>query len=135
MFDIGFAELLLIAVVGLLVLGPERLPGAVRTTSLWIGRLRRSFSSMKQEIEREIGADEIRRQLHNESVMASLNESKDKLQNKLNSASDELRTLEQRLSPASDADRGDTEQVGDTDAQPPHNDATPSSDSDSSKTP
>ena len=41
MFDIGFAELLLIAVVGLLVIGPERLPSAIRTTSLWLGRLRR----------------------------------------------------------------------------------------------
>ena len=134
MFDIGFAELLLIAVVGLLVLGPERLPGAVRTTSLWVGRLRRSFSSMKQEIEREIGADEIRRQLHNESVMASLNESKDKLQHNLNSASDELRTLEQRLSPASETDPSDGEQDG---APPPADSAAPpSTDSDnSSKTP
>ena len=43
MFDIGFAELLLIAVLGLLVLGPERLPTAVRTISLWLGRLREAL--------------------------------------------------------------------------------------------
>ena len=38
MFDIGFSELLLIAIIGLLVLGPERLPTAIRTASLWLGR-------------------------------------------------------------------------------------------------
>ena len=125
MFDIGFAELLLIAVVGLLVIGPERLPSAIRTTSLWLGRLRRSFSSMKQEIEREIGADEIRRQLHNESVMASLNESKDKLQGNLNAASDELRLLEQRLSPSSDTPNQE-EEAAPSDAL--HDSDTPPSD-------
>lgn len=69
MFDIGFSELLLVGLVALLVLGPERLPGAVRTASLWIGRLKRSFSAIKAEVEREIGADEIRRQLHNEQIL------------------------------------------------------------------
>ncbi|EWC43277.1 Sec-independent protein translocase subunit TatB [Pseudomonas stutzeri] len=69
MFDIGFTELLLVGLVALLVLGPERLPGAVRTTGLWIGRLKRSFSNIKAEVEREIGADEIRRQLHNERIL------------------------------------------------------------------
>lgn len=69
MFDIGFTELLLVGLVALLVLGPERLPGAVRTASLWIGRLKRSFSAIKAEVEREIGADEIRRQLHNEQIL------------------------------------------------------------------
>ncbi|MDX1370266.1 Sec-independent protein translocase protein TatB [Pseudomonas sp.] len=69
MFDIGFAELLLVGIVALLVLGPERLPGAVRTAGLWIGRLKRSFSTIKAEVEREIGADEIRRQLHNEQIL------------------------------------------------------------------
>lgn len=80
MFDIGFAELLLIFIVGLLVLGPERLPAAIRTVSLWAGRIRRSFQGMKADIERELGADEIRRQLHNESILNSLNDSKQDLQ-------------------------------------------------------
>ena len=69
MFDIGFTELLLIGVVALVVLGPERLPGAVRMAGLWIGRIKRSFSAIKAEVEREIGADEIRRQLHNEQIL------------------------------------------------------------------
>jgi sec-independent protein translocase protein TatB len=69
MFDIGFSELLLVGIVALVVLGPDRLPGAVRTAGLWIGRIKRSFSAIKAEVEREIGADEIRRQLHNEQIL------------------------------------------------------------------
>lgn len=80
MFDIGFSELLLVAVVGLLVLGPERLPTAVRTTSLWIGRLRRQFTEIRTEVEREIGADEIRAQLRNEEIMDQLRESQEVLE-------------------------------------------------------
>ncbi|MDZ3994136.1 Sec-independent protein translocase protein TatB [Pseudomonas sp. Teo4] len=69
MFGISFSELLLVGLVALLVLGPERLPGAARTAGLWIGRLKRSFNSIKMEVEREIGADDIRRQLHNEHIL------------------------------------------------------------------
>lgn len=69
MFDIGFTELLLAGLVALVILGPERLPVAARIAGLWIGRLKRSFNSIKSEVEREIGADEIRRQLHNERIM------------------------------------------------------------------
>lgn len=72
MFDIGFQELLLIGVVSLLIMGPERLPGAIRTSSLWISRLRNSFRDIKADIEREIGVDEIKQQIHNESIMKSL---------------------------------------------------------------
>jgi sec-independent protein translocase protein TatB len=69
MFDIGFPELVLIAIVGLLVIGPERLPETLRTLGLWLGRMRRSFTTVKAEIEKEIGMDEVKRQLHNESIM------------------------------------------------------------------
>ena len=72
MFDVSFYEFFLAAVVMLLVLGPQRLPGALRTLGLWIGRLRRSYYNVKTEIEREIGMDEVRRQLHNEQVMADV---------------------------------------------------------------
>lgn len=79
MFDIGFAELLVLAVVGLLVIGPEQLPGTIRTISLWLGRLRRSFNDIKSDIEREIGADDIKRQLHNESILKELEDTRAKL--------------------------------------------------------
>ena len=72
MFDISFSELALIGVIALLVLGPERMPQALRTLGLWIGRASRAFTTMRAEIEREIGMDEIRRQLHNEAIMDQL---------------------------------------------------------------
>lgn len=72
MFDISLFEFFLAAVVALVVLGPQRLPGALRTAGLWIGRLRRSYYNVKTEIEREIGMDDVRRQLHNEQVMADV---------------------------------------------------------------
>ncbi|WP_084005320.1 Sec-independent protein translocase protein TatB [Gilvimarinus polysaccharolyticus] len=72
MFDMGFFELLLIAVVALLVIGPERLPDTVRSVSLWVGRVKRSLRETRSEIERQIGADDIRRQLHNEQIMRNL---------------------------------------------------------------
>ena len=56
MFGVSFGELLLISLIALLVLGPERLPGAARTAGLWIGRLKRSFNAIKQDVERELGA-------------------------------------------------------------------------------
>lgn len=69
MFNIHSTELLLVCIVALLVIGPERLPAAIRTVTLWTGRIRRSFYKVKAEIEQEIDADGIRRQLHNEAVL------------------------------------------------------------------
>ena len=80
MFDIGFPELVVVSVVALLVIGPEKLPEAIRTMSLWLGRVQRSFASIRREIESEIGADEIRQQLHNENIMKELEETKNTLQ-------------------------------------------------------
>ena len=67
MFDIGFAELLLIGVVGLLVVGPEQLPGAVRTVLAWVNRFRRSFDQIRTEVRRELHNDEIMQELKAES--------------------------------------------------------------------
>ena len=67
MFDIGFAELLLIGVVGLLVVGPEQLPAAVRTVLAWVNRFRRSFDQIRSEVRRELHNDEIMQKLKAES--------------------------------------------------------------------
>lgn len=63
MFDIGFGELLLIAVVALVVLGPERLPKAARFAGLWVRRARAQWHSVRSELERELAADELKRSL------------------------------------------------------------------------
>ncbi|MBV1789237.1 Sec-independent protein translocase protein TatB [Marinobacterium sp. D7] len=61
MFDIGFAELLVVAVVALLVLGPEKLPMAARTCGLWLGRVRRTVGNIQREINEELRVEELRR--------------------------------------------------------------------------
>ena len=68
MFDVGFFELLLIGVVALLVVGPERLPKLARTAGMWFSRARRMLSSVKQDIEEEVRADELRRVLEQNKI-------------------------------------------------------------------
>lgn len=63
MFDVGFSELLIIAVVALLVLGPERLPKAARFAGLWVRRARAQWYAVKSELESELAAEDLRRQL------------------------------------------------------------------------
>ena len=104
MFGISFSELLLVGLVALLVLGPERLPGAARTAGLWIGRLKRSFNAIKQEVEREIGADEIRRQLHNEHILSLEQEARKMLSPVQEPAKPVEPVAEQSIAPAPVAD-------------------------------
>lgn len=60
MFDVGFWELGIIALVALIVIGPERLPKVARTAGLWLGRGRRFISSVKADIDKEIKAEELK---------------------------------------------------------------------------
>ncbi|HAA36648.1 MAG TPA: twin-arginine translocase subunit TatB [Gammaproteobacteria bacterium] len=59
MFDIGFLEIVIIASIALVVLGPERLPRAARTAGLWVGRARRMVADVKSDIDREIRESEL----------------------------------------------------------------------------
>lgn len=68
MFDMSFLELVVIGVVGLLVLGPERLPGAIRTVSLYVGRMKRGFNKLRFEIEDEINASEVKIKLKSNAI-------------------------------------------------------------------
>ncbi|MDC1210967.1 Sec-independent protein translocase protein TatB [Porticoccaceae bacterium] len=86
MFDIGFSELLVIATVTLIVMGPERLPQTVRSISLWIGRFKQMLASARKEFEQEVGMDDIRHQLHNEKIMRDLSQTKADLQQTLDNA-------------------------------------------------
>jgi len=61
MFDIAFSELLIIGVVALVVIGPERLPKVARTAGQWLGRLNRYVSQVKQDIDRDIKLEELRK--------------------------------------------------------------------------
>jgi sec-independent protein translocase protein TatB len=61
MFGIDFPEFVVIAVVALIVLGPERLPKVARFAGLWVRRARAQWASVKNELERELAADELKR--------------------------------------------------------------------------
>lgn len=74
MFDIGALELIVIAVVALLVVGPERLPRLARTAGRWVGRARRALLSVKDEIDREIKAEELREILRRQNERKPLDQ-------------------------------------------------------------
>ena len=63
MFGISSGELFFIAIIALIVLGPERLPKATRFAGLWVRRARAQWYSVKDELEREMAADELKRSL------------------------------------------------------------------------
>jgi sec-independent protein translocase protein TatB len=74
MFDIGFFEIVLIFIVTLLVVGPEKLPRVARTAGLWLGKLRGFVSSVKADIDREIASDELRKTLQRQAAVPELEE-------------------------------------------------------------
>lgn len=63
MFDIGFLELMVVAILSLLILGPERLPRAARTAGLLIGKMRRTINNLQDDLERHARTEELREKL------------------------------------------------------------------------
>lgn len=92
--DIGIQEIFLISVIALVVLGPERLPSTIKTVAVWIGRIKRSFNDIKADIEREINADEIREQIHNENILHQLGEPLDQLKQTAKQLDENLEELD-----------------------------------------
>lgn len=76
MFDIGFSELLVVFVVALIILGPERLPTAAKTAGLWIRKIRRSISSVQREINAQLDHEELQQKITqtNQRIMKEGNE-------------------------------------------------------------
>ncbi|WP_104205026.1 Sec-independent protein translocase protein TatB [Billgrantia saliphila] len=105
MFDIGFLELLIIGVVGLLVLGPERLPKAARTVGLWVGKIKRTVSGMQREINAQLEAEELRQKLKEQQT--KLDESLDKAK----------RDVESIAEPGSSSRQGKSDASGSNEAK------------------
>lgn len=95
MFDIGFLELVVCAVVALIVLGPERLPTAARTLGRWVGRARRMVRNLTDEVDRQLKAEELRERIRQERSAVGLEE----IQQSVRSALDEARQFDQYLVP------------------------------------
>lgn len=71
MFDVGFSELVLIAVVALVVIGPERLPKVARTLGALVGRMRNYVATIKGEVEREMQLEDLKKlqqEIHTQQI-------------------------------------------------------------------
>ncbi|KZY35493.1 MULTISPECIES: Sec-independent protein translocase protein TatB [unclassified Oleiphilus] len=94
MFDVGFLELVLIAIIGLLVLGPERLPVAARTLGRWFGKARRMTSQFTQEINRQIELEDLKSELKKQGESLDINEDVEMIQNTVKDALKEAEEFE-----------------------------------------
>jgi len=74
MFDVGFSELVLIAIVALFVIGPDRLPKVARTAGLWVGKMRGFVTSVKADIDNELATDELKKILKDQADSAGIHE-------------------------------------------------------------
>ncbi len=86
MFDVGFWEILFILILALVVIGPERLPGAARKAGYFFGKARRYVEGVRSEVESELNIGEFKRMLHNQEVQ--INE----LQQQLKTGVDEIKS-------------------------------------------
>ena len=100
MFGISSGELFFIAIIALIVLGPERLPKATRFAGLWVRRARAQWYSVKDELEREMAADELKRSLREAQEAASniekaLRETGTNAQREFNDLRDSVRSTDE----------------------------------------
>ena len=96
MFDVGFWEILFILILALVIIGPERLPGAARQVGFFVGKARRYIEGVRSEVESELDIGEFKRMLHNQEVQ--INE----LQQQLKTGVDEVGTEIKKDLPSSD---------------------------------
>lgn len=109
MFDVGFSEIVLIAVVCLIVIGPKRLPETVRFLGFWLGRIRRSLSNARAEMEREFGLDEIRRDLHNQELLQRLEDERKQVERAFNKTNKTSQGLSESGAQSSSTASGNTD--------------------------
>ena len=116
MFDIGFAEFIVLCVIALLVVGPERLPRLMRTVGLWVGRARAAYSSLRDEVEREMNAEGLR------ETQRALQQSVREAESAARRTESEMRSgLDEQIGPPSlpgseNTPAGEPEPVGGTEA-------------------
>lgn len=105
MFDVGFSELILLAVIALVVLGPERLPHAARIAGAWFGRIRRTVINVQAEIEREVAESELRERIRKEMEKMKEVAASEQLRKGLTEVETALKDTELSLRGSEDAHR------------------------------
>lgn len=97
MFDLGFSELVVIAIVALVVLGPERLPKATRFVGVWVRRARSQWSSVKDELERDMASEDLRRQLN--EARSAFNDTRESIRESADEARTEFEQMRAAVAP------------------------------------
>jgi sec-independent protein translocase protein TatB len=87
MFDVGFSELIVIALVALIVIGPERLPRVARTLGALLGRAQRYVNDVKSDIEREVNLDELK------NLQSTFQDAAKSVEQSVNQAGEELQSV------------------------------------------
>ncbi|OED35422.1 twin arginine-targeting protein translocase TatB [Chromatiales bacterium (ex Bugula neritina AB1)] len=95
MFDVGFQEIVLIGVISLIVIGPEKLPSVARSVGLWVGKMQRFVAGVKTDIQSELKTDELRNLLSSQEdqireLKEMVNETRSDLERTAKSASESL---------------------------------------------
>jgi sec-independent protein translocase protein TatB len=107
MFEVGFSEIIMVALVSLLVIGPERLPKVARIAGYWIGKTRRTIAAAKAEISAELHAEELRQALKQQDDLKELQNLIDETRDAAQSFQSSLERLPQEDSLNPDTDRHD----------------------------
>jgi sec-independent protein translocase protein TatB len=115
MFDVGFWEILLILVLALVVIGPERLPGAARRAGYLVGKARRFIEGARSEFESDFDVNELKRLLHNQEVQ--INELQQQLKSGVNDLNSELSTATSEVKQAVSSDPAQSDHPRDESAE------------------
>ncbi len=128
MFDIGFAEMLIIGIVALLVIGPERLPGVARKAGVYFARLRRFVTNVRADVEREFRTDELQRMLQQQQdELQSLKDVVNETRKDADLESIEAAVMEAAAEANKDEQTGKAEASTDAKPKSPGTDAKPAS--------
>ena len=120
MFEVGFAELFVLGVIALLVVGPDKLPGLARTVGVWVGKAQRLVGQVRADIEREVRADELRKAAKEYSPTNVLSDVKKEVEDFAGDVSKPLDLDEEATGPTKPG-AGDAEPAGGSATAAPRN--------------
>lgn len=103
MFELSFSELALIALIALIVIGPERLPGVARTVGKWIGKVQRMAASVRADIDRELQTEELKKMLTEQK--AEMEELRNIVDESRASIEGDMQSINAELTPGSPTNR------------------------------
>ena len=106
MFDFGFWEMLMIVLVALIVVGPERLPGLARTVGFWVGKAKRMVGDVKREIDQELAAENLKKTLGEQNIM---NDVYEVIEETKQAGEDIKKGVEKNVSQLTEDDKADTD--------------------------